>query len=156
MIDACAVRTGWLAAGAAALVLLACAAPASAQQTPASIIVRTDHAQILKMPPKTTTIVIGNPMIADVTVQKNGSMVVTGKAYGSTNLIAQDATGAVLGESLIQVEAPTEGLVLVQRGLERESYSCTPRCQPTLSLGDVQRHFESVSGQTSSRNGLAK
>ena len=91
-----------------------------------------------------TTIVIGNPMIADVAVQKNGSMVVTGKSYGTTNLIAQDSTGAVIGESLIRVEAATDGVVLLQRGLERESYSCTPRCQPTLSLGDVQRHFEAV------------
>lgn len=155
MVDSCAKRTGWLAAAAAILLTTAVAGPAAAQ-TPAIITVRTDHAQILKMPPKTTTIVIGNPMIADVAVQKNGSMVVTGKAYGTTNLIAQDSSGAVLGESIIQVEAATDGIILVQRGLERESYSCTPRCQPTLSLGDVQRHFESVSGQTTSRNGLAK
>jgi Flp pilus assembly secretin CpaC len=155
MVFSCAKRTGWLAALVAAVVLSAAASPASAQ-TPTTITVRTDHAQILKMPPKTMTIVIGNPMIADVAVQKNGSMVVTGKSYGTTNLIAQDAAGAVLGESIIQVEAATDGIILVQRGLERESYSCTPRCQPTLSLGDVQRHFEGISGQTTSRNGLAK
>jgi Flp pilus assembly secretin CpaC len=136
--------------------LLACLLAASPALALDSIIVRTDHAQVLKLPPRTNTIIIGNPMIADVSVQKNGSMVVTGKSYGTTNLIAQDATGAVIGESIIKVEAPIDDVLLVQRGLERETYSCTPRCQPTLSLGDVQRHFEGVSGQTTSRNTLAK
>ncbi|MHB2166640.1 pilus assembly protein N-terminal domain-containing protein [Alsobacter sp. R-9] len=121
-----------------------------------AITVKTDHAQVLKLPPRTNTIIIGNPMIADVSVQKNGSMVVTGKSYGTTNLIAQDSTGAVIGESIIKVEAPTEDTLVLQRGLERETYSCTPKCQPTLSLGDVQRHFDGVSGQTANRNGLAK
>jgi hypothetical protein len=121
-----------------------------------SITVQTDRAQVLKLPPKATTIVIGNPMIADVAVQKNGSMVVTGKSYGTTNLIAQDSTGAVIGESLIKVEAPTDGMIIVQRGMDRESYSCTPRCQPTLSLGDFQKHFDAIGSQTSARNGLAK
>ncbi len=136
--------------------LLACVLSASPAFALDSIIVRTDHAQVLKLPPRTNTIIIGNPMIADVSVQKNGSMVVTGKSFGTTNLIAQDATGAVIGESIIKVEAPVDDVLLVQRGLERETYSCTPRCQPTLSLGDVQRHFEGISGQTTTRNSLAK
>ncbi|GGH08389.1 hypothetical protein GCM10007036_03850 [Alsobacter metallidurans] len=133
--------------------LLAFAGPAAALD---SIVVQTDHAQVLKLPPRATTIVIGNPMIADVAVQKNGSMVLTGKSYGETNLIAQDSSGAVIGESRIRVEAASENIMVVQRGMERETYSCAPNCQPTMSLGDVQRHFESVGAQTTNRNQLAK
>ena len=136
-----------------AAVLVASCSPAAALDT---ITVQTDHAQVLKLPPRATTIVIGNPMIADVAIQKNGSMVVTGKSYGYTNLIAQDPTGAVIGESIIRVEAATEGLMIVQRGFERETYSCTPRCQPTLSMGDVPRQFDTVGAQTTSRIGLAR
>ena len=136
-----------------ALMVVGATAPAFAID---AIVVQTDRAQVLKLPPRATTIVIGNPMIADVAVQKNGSMVVTGKSYGTTNLIAQDATGTVLGESLIRVEAPSDDVVVLQKGMERESYSCTPRCQPTLSMGDVSRHFDSVSAQTNGRNQLAK
>jgi Flp pilus assembly secretin CpaC len=134
-------------------ILLIASGPASALD---SITVQTDHAQVLKLPPRATTIVIGNPMIADVTIQKNGSMVVTGKSYGTTNLIAQDPTGTVIGESLIKVEAAMDGVVVLQRGLERETYSCTPQCQPTLSLGDVQKQFDTIGAQTTTRNGLAK
>jgi Flp pilus assembly secretin CpaC len=148
MVTASAFRTVTIAA---ACVMLA--APAVALD---SITVQTDHAQVLKLPPRATTIVIGNPMIADVTVQKNGSMVVTGKSYGTTNLIAQDPTGAVIGESLIKVEAASDGVVVLQRGLERETYSCTPQCQPTLSLGDVSKQFDTIGAQTTTRNGLAK
>ncbi len=141
---------------AAAMLGVAVTAMPLAARAMDSIVVQTDHAQVLKLPPKATTIIIGNPMIADVSVQKNGSMVVTGKSYGTTNLIAQDSTGAVIGESLIRVEAATEGIVVVQRGMERESYSCQPRCQPTLALGDIPRHFEGVGSQSTARNGLAK
>jgi len=141
---------------AAAMLGVAVTAMPLAASAMDSIVVQTDHAQVLKLPPKATTIIIGNPMIADVSVQKNGSMVVTGKSFGTTNLIAQDSTGAVIGESLIRVEAATEGVVVVQRGMERETYSCQPRCQPTLALGDVNRHFDGVGSQSTARNGLAK
>jgi hypothetical protein len=121
-----------------------------------AITVVLDRAQVLKLPPKAQTVIIGNPMIADVLVQKNGSMVVTGKSFGITNLIAQDATGAVIGESILKVEAPSDGLIVVQRGMERESYSCTPRCQPAVSLGDSNGHFTAAGGQATTRNGLVR
>ena len=66
----------WLAVSTA-LACLTAALPAAAMD---SILVQTDRAQVLKLPPRATTIVIGNPMIADVAIQKNGSMVVTGKS----------------------------------------------------------------------------
>ncbi len=118
------------------------------------ITVVLDHAQVLKLPPRTQTVIIGNPMIADVLVQKNGSMVVTGKSFGATNLIAQDAAGTVIGESMLRVEAPRDGLVVVQRGMDRESYSCTPACQPSVSLGDSDTHFKAAGGQATSRSSL--
>lgn len=90
-----------------------------------------------------------------MTVQRNGILVVTGKSYGVTNLIALDAGGTLLTELLISVQAPNELLVTVQRGLERESYSCTPNCQPSLLLGDAQKYFSEVGGQAGARNSLA-
>jgi putative type II/III system pilus formation protein len=88
-------------------------------------------------------------------LQKNGILVVTGKSYGVTNLIALDNAGSMLAESLIRVQAPSESLVTVQRGLERESYSCTPNCQPSILLGDSNKYFSEVGGQAGQRNTLA-
>ncbi len=120
-----------------------------------NILVDLDHAKIMKLPEKIQTIVVGNPMIADVTVQKNGIMIVTGKSYGVTNLIALDAAGNLVVEANIRVQAGGDALVTVHRGMDRESYSCAPACQPTLLLGDAQKHFTDVSGQANARNALA-
>lgn len=122
---------------------------------PNAVVVTIDHAKIVRLPEKVQTVVVGNPIVADVTVQRNGILVVTGKSYGTTNLIALDATGNMLVETYIRVQASNDTMVTVHRGLERESYSCSPICQPSLLLGDAQRYFSDVSGQATQRNTLA-
>ena len=71
-------------------------------------------------------------------------MVVTGKGYGMTNLIALDRAGAVLMEKSVEVHGPRAGIVVVYRGVERETYSCTPNCERRITLGDgdtyLRRH----------------
>src|ERR1700720_3514817 len=52
-----------------------------------------DQAQIMQLPDRVGTIIIGNPLIADVALQAGGNVVVTGKGYGSTNLIVLDPAG---------------------------------------------------------------
>ena len=120
-----------------------------------SVAVIVDQARVIKLPERVSTIVVGNPLIADVTLQPGGMVVVTGKGYGSTNMIAMDRTGAILANRSIQVEGPTDKLVTVFRGVDRESYSCTPVCQRRVTLGDGSSYFDSVLGQTGNLNGQA-
>jgi len=143
-----AIRRALVAAG-----LAACMLPGAAQAERISVVL--DQAKVMSLPQGTKTVVVGNPAIADVTVQKNGIIVITGKTYGTTNLIALDTSGKIMAESALFVEAPSDGLVTVQRGLERESYSCTPRCAPTMVPGDATAFFTSVGAQTKQRNELA-
>ncbi|WP_375461748.1 pilus assembly protein N-terminal domain-containing protein [uncultured Enterovirga sp.] len=117
--------------------------------------VTVDRAKVIRLPERTQTVVIGNPAIADMAIQKNGIVVVTGKSYGTTNLIALDATGNVLAESTVSVAAATDAVIVVQRGLERQSYSCTPKCQPSVALGDANTYFSENRGQAESRNQFA-
>lgn len=119
------------------------------------VTVFVDNAKIVRLPERTQTVVVGNPIIADVTLQKNGVLVLTGKSFGTTNLIALDGTGTMLAESTIRVEAPQASVITVQRGLERESYSCTPNCQPSMQLGDSTKYFGEVSAQADNRRRLA-
>lgn len=140
------------------LYLLACPAmaqPVSEQNKAETVLVTVDQAKVVKLPEKAQTVIVGNPGIADVSVQKNGVMVVTGKSFGVTNLIALDGNGALLAESLVRVRAASDSILTVQRGLERESYSCTPTCQPTVQLGDANRYFGEIGGQMTRRNALA-
>ena len=114
-----------------------------------------DHAKVLRLPDRTLTVIVGNPAIADVAVQKNGVLVLTGKSFGRTNLIALDGGGALLAELTVSVRAPEDAVITVQRGLDRESYSCTPHCQPSMLLGDTAKYFDQVGAQTDARNKLA-
>jgi Pilus formation protein N terminal region len=117
--------------------------------------ITVDQAQVAKLPAATSTVIIGNPAIADVTTLKNGAgMVVTGKGYGQTNLIALDAQGNLLDEKEIHVE-PTRKVLVVQRGNTRESYSCDPVCMPSAVLGDDPNVFNTVSGQITAHDQLS-
>ncbi|MFH7163151.1 pilus assembly protein N-terminal domain-containing protein, partial [Klebsiella pneumoniae] len=69
------------------------------------VTVMVDNAKVMRLPERTQTVIVGNPIIADVTLQKNGVLVLTGKSFGATNLIALDAAGAMLAETTIRVEA---------------------------------------------------
>lgn len=114
--------------------------------------VQLDSARTIGLPANVTTLVLGNPSVADITAIKNGStIVITGKGFGETNLIALDAQGKMLAESTIRV-VPSKGKLLVQRGMDRQSYSCLPTCQPTLSLGDDAKYSGEVAAQIGARN----
>ena len=112
-----------------------------------TIAVNVDQARLVKLPARVATIVVGNPLIADVALQAGGVIVVTGKGYGATNFIAMDRSGEVLVDRLIQVEGPTDQLVTVYRGVDRESYSCLPVCQRRITLGDGDNYFKSAMDQ---------
>ncbi|MBN8965080.1 MAG: pilus assembly protein N-terminal domain-containing protein [Rhizobiales bacterium] len=135
-----------LASALAAVVSTAVLSPETARAADA-MTVHVDQAAILKLPERTATLVIGNPLIADATVQPGGIAVVTAKSYGATNLIALDGAGATLMQQTIQVEAPTDRIVVVYRGANRESYSCMPQCQHRITLGDTPDYFAANLGQ---------
>jgi len=122
---------------------------------PDRIAVYVDQAKLVKLPAKVSTIVVGNPLIADVTLQSGGIVVVTGKGYGATNFIAMDRNGEVLVDRQIQVEGPTDQLVTVYRGVERESYSCMPICQRRVTLGDGDNYFRAAIDQAGSLSSQA-
>ncbi len=112
-----------------------------------AIAVNVDQAKLVKLPTRVATIVVGNPLIADVTLQSGGVLVITGKGYGATNFIAMDRAGEILMDRIIQVEGPTDQLVTVYRGVERESWSCMPICQRRVTLGDGETYFKSAMDQ---------
>jgi hypothetical protein len=63
-----------------------------------------------------------------------------------------DRAGEVLVDRVIQVEGPTDRLITVYRGVDRESYSCMPICQRRLTLGDGEAYFKSTMEQAGALN----
>jgi len=126
-----------------------------AEPTVDTIAVNVDQAKLVRLPGKVATIVVGNPLIADVTLQPGGMIVVTGKGYGATNFIALDRGGEILVDRQIQVEGPSDRLVTVYRGVDRESYSCMPVCQRRVTLGDSDTYFTTTMNQAGALNSNA-
>lgn len=127
----------------------------SASAADRAVTVLLDRAQIMRFPPSTETVVVGNPIIADVTMLRNsGEVILTGRGYGDTNLLFLDGSGRLLSETALRVREPPS-MVVVQRGADRETYACQPRCQPTVTLGDNHDFFRENVKDVKTRNGLA-
>ena len=142
-------RTGraiWLAA-ALCLVPFAAAAQPPGEAIPVDL----DQARLIKLPERASTVVIGNPLIADLSIQPGGLAVITGKGYGATNVIVVDKDGAVLAEHTVLVRGPTDPIVVVYRGATRETYSCASECLPRITLGDFDDYFGKTLDQSTTR-----
>ena len=118
--------------------------------------VTLDQAKIVKLPERVATVVVGNPLIADIALQPGGQVVITGKGYGRTNIIALDRNGKVLMDRDVQVNGPSKDVVVMYRGINRETYSCAPQCERRITLGDEPKYFDSTLSQTSNRSGQAQ
>jgi Pilus formation protein N terminal region len=113
------------------------------------IAVNVDQAKLVRLPARVTTIVVGNPLIADVALQTGG------KGYGATNFVAMDRAGEILDDRLIEVQGPIDQLVTVYRGVDRESWSCKPICQRRVTLGDGDNYFKAAMDQAGSLSSQA-
>ncbi len=142
---------------ATAVLALAAAWPTLASSATSLMQVALDQASIVRLPERVATIVIGNPLIADVSVQPGGLMVLTGKGYGMTNIVALDRAGNVLMERDVEVVGPqSDKIVVVYRGVNRESYSCAPMCERRITLGDTPEFFQTAISEAESRSSRAQ
>jgi Flp pilus assembly secretin CpaC len=119
-----------LAAAVAALVVFA--APAAARD----IRVALDQAFPIRLSEAAEGVAIGNPSIAGVTVQNDMFLFVTGRSYGSTNLVVVGANGRVLYSGRVVVTPDETDVVMVTRGNETARLECTPLCRPRPDIGD--------------------
>lgn len=118
-----------------------------------SYTVELNKTEILRLPGAAASIIIGNPKIADVTVQSSDLLFVVGRGYGETNLIILDAQGNTMMNADLQVvnTLPQQG-VRLYNGKNRETYSCIPFCGPSPVLGDDSRF---LGNNTSSETALS-
>jgi Flp pilus assembly secretin CpaC len=116
--------------------------------------VEVDESQILQLPKAPGAIVIGNPSIADVSIQGQ-KIFVHGRGFGQTNLTILDLEGNQMANfSLVGVHSqPTS--IAVFRGPERFSYSCYPNCETQVQVGDNSGYVSNTAGQLSAKMGLA-
>lgn len=148
-------RTAGTAALAAAA-LLSAAALAAAQE----LTVMADQSQIISLDRAPSTVVVGNPTIADVTIQGR-MMFVHGRVFGSTNIIALDEAGQQLAEYQVNVAVRDDYNVVVYKAgvgasIQRESYSCKNECEAVFHIGDSLDYYKLVNEQQKNKLGLAQ
>lgn len=108
------------------------------------LIVRYDQSQLLRLPRPVAEVIIGNPSIADVTVQGGNLLVVTGKTFGVTNIIALDAERNVIQDQRVMVQRDDQRTVNLFKAGNRQTYNCTPSCSATIMIGDDGAYFDTV------------
>ncbi len=109
------------------------------------LIVRYDQSQLLRLPRAISQIIIGNPSIADASVQASNLLVVTGKTFGVTNIIALDQQGNVIQDQRVIVQRDSVRMVNLHKGSQRQSFTCAPECTPTVTIGDDTDYFSKIS-----------
>lgn len=123
----------------------------SARARAADLVVAYDQSQLLRLPRAVSSVIIGNPSIADVAIQGGNLLVVTGKTFGVTNIIALDEQRNIIQDQRVIVQRDEVRIVNLSKGGQRQSYSCTPNCSPTLTIGDDNDYFDTISKHASKK-----
>ena len=110
----------------------------------APINVNVNMARILRINAAAATVIIGNPGIADVTIQDPQTLILTGKSFGQTNLIVLDSAGNPIADTMVEVVQMQAGVVTVFQGQSRTSLACAPTCQSVLMMGDDTKFSSEV------------
>ncbi len=132
---------------AAALAFAALGETAAAEQ----LWLTMDQVRPFKLETPAQSIVVGNPAIADVTIQDNTNLLLFGKAPGLTNIYIFDETGAPAKNLMIRVRTPSSDMLTVHRGAARTTYNCTTNCEATVTVGDDPATFGGVAGQVTQK-----
>lgn len=103
-----------------------------------------DHSKLIALPKRPATVIVGNPSIADVTLDGD-RLFLHGRGFGNTNLAILDDEGRAIGDYEIYVELQEANSATVFKNGARQSYSCAGDCQPTLTVGDLYTpHFQNL------------
>lgn len=94
--------------------------------------VQMNQAKIVKLGRPADTIVIGNPAIADASVQDASTIVLTGKGFGVTNLVVLDRQGSPIVDEQIVVSRSLANSVRVYRRADVQTLSCSPYCEASF------------------------
>jgi Flp pilus assembly secretin CpaC len=108
------------------------------------LLVKYDQSKLVRLQKPAAEIIVGNPSIADVSVQSGNLLVVTGKSFGITNIIILDAERNVIQDQRVMVQRDEGKVVNLMRGVDRQSYNCSPQCNPSITVGDEQKYFDAI------------
>jgi Flp pilus assembly secretin CpaC len=135
--------TIYLKAAVLGAALVASALSASAQQ----LYVEASKTVAIPINGSAASIIIGNKNIADVAVHNEQLLFVTGKSYGTTNLLVYDKAGRQIYSSDVMVTTNSTNLVSLNKAGQSYTYDCSPNCRAVMSVGDQAEYFSTLIDQ---------
>lgn len=118
--------------------------------------VNVDQTVAVKISAPANSVIIGNATVADVAVYDAGTILITGKAFGTTNLIVLDRAGKEIWANTLNVGGESDTELTVVRNGGTYTYSCLDKCRGTPMVGDQPDHFERVMQTVTAKAGTAK
>jgi Flp pilus assembly secretin CpaC len=117
-----------------------------------------DEVHTLAFKTPVSTVYVGNPSIADVTMIDARHAFVQGKGYGRTNVMALDRENVVVFNTHISVTGNDGGgTVTLNRGAQRVTLNCAGgRCEPTPMPGDGKESYDLVNTQSTAHQMVAR
>ena len=101
----------------------------------------------LRLKGAAASVVLGNRNIADVAVHDEHLIFITGKSFGTTNLMIFDRDGNQIYSAEVVVTISSSNLVTVNRSGSNYTYDCAPNCRSVLSPGDDSGYFDALMQQ---------
>lgn len=96
-----------------------------------------DHARVLKLDRPVSKVIIGNSDVADATVADAKTIVLTGRNFGTTNIVILDLDGNAIIDERILVSIDEGNTVRMFRRTDRSVLSCTPNCEVHVKRADA-------------------
>jgi Flp pilus assembly secretin CpaC len=117
--------------------------------------VEANKTKPVRLAGQASNVVIGNPGIADVAVLDNHTLLVTGKTFGTTNLIVFNKEGQQIYSVDVVVTTNTSSLVTVNRAGQNNTYDCARDCRSILAVGDEPGYFDAIGLQNETLKTIA-
>ena len=139
----------------AALAALFCAwiSPAIGAET--GLVVQLDEARTIAFDRPISTLYVGNPAIADITMIDSTHAFIVGKAFGATNLLALDARGNQISDQPVAVIGRPDAIVTLNRGHNQLTFACAPKhCEATPTQGDEKDPYDTWLSEEASHQDL--
>ncbi|SFN92332.1 Pilus formation protein N terminal region [Cohaesibacter marisflavi] len=139
-----------------AIVFLSMGQTALADQSYPMIDVKVDRAKVMRVSRAASMVIIGNPAIADATIKDSQTLIITGKQYGTTNLIVLDAEGEPIADEILSVSSAMDSNVVIYKGTDRFTLHCSPDCEPVYRVGDQKDKLAELNTSIQSRGQLSE
>ncbi len=97
--------------------------------------VAIDHSQRLNVSRPAGSVIVGNPLVADVTVVDPHTVFVSGRGYGVSEIVVLDPLGRTIWQGDVVVTAPQSNAVTIYRGTQATEMACAALCSPTQRTG---------------------